>query len=231
MRIYFTILLLAIGNILAIAQNNIVKWNLSALSLVNFSLQYEHVLGPKSTVALGLSMLPSLGVPATITDKTGNEDLASLSISGWAITPEYRYYCSGEAPKGFYFAPYLRISKYSIDDLNISYTSNGIAKHTLISGAVKSTMFGLMIGKQWRKGDHWVIDWWIVGAAIGSRKATATGTGNFSVEDQASITDKSNTIDIPGDFKITTTATQVDVTYDIPYPAIRGFGFCVGYRF
>ena len=126
MKRLFTTLILSITLISSFAQSNIIKWNVMALGLGNVSLQYERSINTHSSVALGFSILPTRGLPSTFTDKSTNTDLLLLSFSGWSITPEYRYYCSNNGPKGFYFAPYLRYSKYSIDNIDLSYDDDNL---------------------------------------------------------------------------------------------------------
>src|SRR5262245_15881039 len=113
---------------------DIVKINLSSLAFTNISLQGEHILNDNSSISLGLSYLPSASLPSAITDKDSAGNLSSMNFSGWAITPEYRYYLSGNAPKGFYLAGYFRYSSYTFDNFTYTYTSLGSDKHLAASG-------------------------------------------------------------------------------------------------
>src|SRR5436190_20248000 len=104
------------------AQDNIVKMNLTSLAFLNFSFQGEHVLNDNSSISLGISFLPSFGLPSSFNKSDGTTNsLADLAVSGFAITPEYRYYFSGKAPQGFYVAPYVRYSKYTIGTFDFEY--------------------------------------------------------------------------------------------------------------
>ncbi len=98
---------------------NVVKINLFGLAARNFSLQYERALTKKSAVALGFGFLPSGAiplVPQSAFDSDSSGTLKSITLSGFSITPEYRWYPGTKdgAPNGFYLAPYIRYSKYSI---------------------------------------------------------------------------------------------------------------------
>ncbi len=217
------------------AQTNVVKWNLMGLFLGNVSLQYERTLNEHSAVALGFGFLPSRGLPTIITDEDSTGDLKLLSISGFSITPEYRYYFSGKAPKGFYMAPYIRYSKYSIDKLGVSYNSSttGLDERIFVDGSFKATTLGLMFGSQWLLGEHMTLDWWILGVGFGSQKATIAGTGNF---DASEINDIKSDLadmdeDFPGELEYTVSSNSVSVAYKYGAPAIRGFGLCLGYKF
>ncbi|MFZ7116495.1 MAG: DUF3575 domain-containing protein [Bacteroidota bacterium] len=220
------------------AQTNIVKWNAFGMFLGNISLQYERTLNEHSSVALGLSYLPSRGFPtAAISsdDKTQEADLKKLSFSGFAITPEYRYYFTGKAPKGFYAAPYFRYSKYSFDDVYITYTNSttNVDERVIAGGDFKTTVIGVMVGAQWELGEHFALDWWIIGAGFGGQKGTFTATGDFNQGDITDINSElaSTDADFPGSLDYTVTSTKVEIEYKSGFPAVRGFGLCLGYKF
>jgi hypothetical protein len=115
------------------AQENALKWNfLSALvKTANFS--YERAISDNSSLQLGVFYT------GYSTDGT--------SFSGFGITPEYRYYFSGEALDGAYIAPFLRYSQFTLteDDLNSKATLSSIGG-------------GAVIGKQWLMGDKFTLD-------------------------------------------------------------------------
>ncbi|MBK6400062.1 MAG: DUF3575 domain-containing protein [Bacteroidia bacterium] len=220
------------------AQTNIVKWNAFGMFLGNISLQYERTLNEHSSVALGLSYLPSRGFPSaaiTSDDQTQEADLKKLSFSGFAITPEYRYYFTGKAPKGFYVAPYFRYSKYSFDDVYITYTNSNtnVDEKVVAGGDFKTSVVGVMFGAQWELGEHFALDWWIIGAGFGGQKGTFSAVGNFDSNDIEDIKGElaSTDADFPGSFKSTVTSTKVEIEYKSGFPAVRGFGLCLGYKF
>lgn len=71
---------------------NIIKLNLTSIGFGNFYLQDEYTLNGSSSVALGLSYLPSRSLPTTITTDDSSGNLKNISFSGFSITPEYRWY-------------------------------------------------------------------------------------------------------------------------------------------
>jgi hypothetical protein len=239
MKRIFTTLLLAVTMIAANAQNDMVKLNLFGLAFTNISLQYEHSLNTHSSVALGFSILPSRSFPTFGVKQDGasadDYDIKTLKISGLSITPEYRYYFSNKGPKGFYAAGYFRYAKYSLDNFVVNYASVSGGPNdraTMVSGDYKATLVGIMFGAQWTLGDNWVLDWWILGAGFGSQKASISGTGQFSADNQADIKESIADIDMPGiDLTTTVTSSSVTVDYKSTLPAFRGFGLCLGYRF
>ena len=232
MKKIITVLILSTTFLFTHAQENIVKINLFALGLSNISLQYERSLNTHSSVALGFSMLPSRSIPTfgQFETSTPDYDFSKFEISGWSITPEYRYYFSNTGPKGFYVAPYFRYSSYSLDNFIVKYSSlTGGPKDnsSSISGTLNNTLFGLMFGSQWTLGDHWTLDWWIMGAGFGSQTATVSGTGTFSQQNQDDIKSSLAKVDsdVPGvDLTVTTSATNISVEYKSSLPAFRGGG-------
>src|SRR6187551_248312 len=118
-----------------VAQENIVKLNVLALGLSNISLQYERSLNVNSSVCLGFSYLPERGLPGFAEPDDPTHNAEDFKLGGFAITPEYRYYFSGNGPKGFYAAGYFRYSKYTTNDYEFSYDqSNGNTGKVKYSG-------------------------------------------------------------------------------------------------
>ncbi len=217
------------------AQTNVVKLNLMGLGLGNFSFQYERTITEHSSVCLGLSFLPSRGLPTVVLNQDSSGDLKFIAFSGWSITPEYRYYFTGKAPKGFYIAPYFRHSSYSIEKLGIQYTNQTTNenKTAFVDGKYTASTVGLMFGAQWLLGEHFTLDWWIIGAGFGSQKATISGSGNFDPSEQQDIRDNIAQLDkdFPGTLTYTVTSNSLSVDYKYNLPAIRAFGLCLGYKF
>ena len=225
--------ILMLSTIISNAQTNVIKLNLFALGLTNISMQYERTISEHSSVALGLSMLPSRGLPSAAINADSSGTLKGLTFSGWSITPEYRYYFSGKAPKGFYVAPYFRYSKYSIDKVGVTYASSVTNQDetVFVDGSFKTTVIGLMLGSQWLLGEHVTLDWWIIGAGFGSATATVTGSGNFDATQRADLTHEMETFDVPGTVTATVTSNSISAEYKTGLPAFRGFGLCLGYKF
>lgn len=212
---------------------NIIKLNLTSIGFGNFYLQDEYTLNGSSSVALGLSYLPSRSLPTTITTDDSSGNLKNISFSGFSITPEYRWYVKKHAPKGFYLAPYLRYSKYTTSTYSFSYDrDNGQKDVASMEGSLSGIGVGLMIGTQWKFGDHVTLDWWIIGAGFSSSKVELTGKGNFDAAQQQDLRDEFSTTDVPvGTLTTTVTSSEVNVEYKTGLPSLRGFGLAIGYIF
>jgi hypothetical protein len=211
---------------------NILKINVLALGLGNFSLQDEFTLSGHTSVALGFSMLPNRYLPAALVKEDSSNNIKNIQFSGMSVTPEFRYYFTGKAPKGFYAAPYIRYSKYKADSYTYTYDDNGVDNTMLMDGEYKVFGLGLMLGAQWKLGKHIALDWWILGATMGTNEVSMHSSGTFSPSQQQSIKDDINSIDLPvGSIESTVTSTSVDVKVDVGVPAARAFGLALGYIF
>jgi len=130
------LLLLAAGS--ASAQNNVIKVNILSPLVKTGSFFYEHKLSSSSSFQIG-GLFTSYSV--------GDTDL-----SGFAITPEYRFYLSErkEAMEGFYVAPFLRYQNLTLKDTYTTYNSNGNGTGTQTNKASLDTFGGgILIGHQW----------------------------------------------------------------------------------
>lgn len=194
----------------ATAPKSVIKLNLLPIGLGDFSFQYEYAFHKNMSGALGLSFLSlPKNIKGRILDSMG---ITNSKITGWAITPEFRFYPGEkkehEAPHGFYLAPYFRYSKYHVTgqylvDLPATAGTGGTIVPPPFGSTtptksynldIKSTTtcynFGLMIGYQWIIGEHFSIDWWIIGAGRGNSKLSCDFNSselNMSASDQAEL--------------------------------------------
>ena len=158
-------------------RSNLVKLNLPNLSFKNITLNYERILSDRSSASLHVGYIIPSALSATtldaleITPKTNNE------FSGFTVTGEYRRYGKKKgAPRGLYYAPYLRYAnyKYLFDE-----TIEG--NFTNIEARLSTFGLGAQLGYQWIIKDRFVIDWGILGVA--AQRYTISST--FSSKDDA----------------------------------------------
>ncbi len=101
-----------------------------------------------------------------------------------------------------------------------------------LEGSLSGIGLGLMIGDQFKLGDHVTLDWWIIGAGFGSGKIKMEGTGNFSTSQQEDLRTEIASMDVPvGDLESEVTGSSVSITYKTGLPSLRGFGLAIGYIF
>ncbi|HYW95212.1 MAG TPA: DUF3575 domain-containing protein [Bacteroidales bacterium] len=133
MRKIFTLtaIMLLSASVMVNAQEkkNIIKTSLTSIFLKTVNLDYEHVLNESSSFQLGFYY-------------TG-AGLFSAHFNGFAITPEYRYYLSGNktAPNGPYIAPYARYQNFTAKE-----GSPGDPSYA--KGTVSIVSAGLVVGVQ-----------------------------------------------------------------------------------
>ena len=108
--------------------NNIIKLNLSALVVRNFSVQYERKVAPKIAVAIAFHILPFGKLPfsGTLSDMVDVNNVAfnKANIGSFGIIPEVRFYPGKKgALRGFYVGPFINYSHYKTSlpiDYNLS---------------------------------------------------------------------------------------------------------------
>lgn len=224
-------------------KKNIVKINLSSLAFKNGSFQWEHVTGPKTSFALGVSFLPKAGLPfaSTLSEKyDDNADaqraIETTRLSNMAITPEFRFYLSKKgALNGFYIAPFARYQHMNFEQV-YTYTANNGKVHTpLIGGNINNIGGGLLFGAQWNLSQSLTLDWWIAGPLYGSSSGNLYGTddmSDLSAEDRANLEGDIESVDIPlTKLDATIGNNRIDVKLSGPYAGIRAFGFALGLKF
>lgn len=227
----------------AVKRYNLLKVNLSSIAFNNYSFQYERVLSKRWSVAIGYRFMPSSSIPfkSNVDSYVDESDDATqflidnAKISNTAITPEVRFYLGKGYGRGFYIAPYYRYSKFKAETVKVEYTDDsGDNQVVTMGGDITGNSFGLMLGAQWTIGNHFVIDWWIIGAHIGSGsgKIEGTTTETLSANEQAQVLDVIEEFDLPFiDEKFATSPNGASVTMDGGWGGIRAFGLGIGYRF
>ncbi|MFN5333711.1 MAG: DUF3575 domain-containing protein [Bacteroidota bacterium] len=220
---------------------NFIKINLLGLPLRNFSFQYERVLSKRISLALGYRFMPSGPLPllSTIESIAGSEDpstkeaLRSLNISNTAITPELRFYVGRKGyGRGFYLAPYYRYATFNVKGLKVELDNGN--DNIVFSGKLTTQNIGFMLGAQWMISKRISLDWWIVGAQIGSHSSNLKGEKDIPLTDdeRADIERFSKDITFPNlnlktEFIDNNTAS---ITTSGPWAGLRA-GLCLGIRF
>ena len=125
MKKVFVILCIVLFAINVSAQKTVIKVNLLSPLVRTGSFFLEHAIGEETSIQLG----------ALFTGfKAGD-----TKFSGFAITPEFRYYLSeSPAPKGMFIAPYLRYQSFNLEE-----------EITASKATFSGFGGGLLVGKQW----------------------------------------------------------------------------------
>ena len=225
---------------------NLIKFNLAGALLNNYTFQYERVLSRKQSIALTIGISPNVPLPfkSTLLNAFGGNSDAKRAIettrfTRYTVNLEYRFYFSGNAPKGLYFAPFLRYMNMKLSQ-DYTFTPSDNKLHTAhMNSGFNGFGAGFLIGDQFLLGPHWAIDWWILGPFYGTKitadfVATDPQMGDMSAEDLAKLKNDIESVKLP---LYTTTATITQATNTVeakvvgPYYGVRSFGICIAYRF
>jgi hypothetical protein len=242
-KMLFGVAVLCLFASLANAQfrSNMVKVNLTAIPLKNYSLQYEGVLTRKISVALSFRTMPATTLPfkneilkaVNSGDATTKKTIEDFELSNIAITPEVRFYLGKGNGRGFYIAPFYRYARYKTNTLPFDYEGAGTSGTINLSGTLTSNTGGLMFGSQWLIGRRVVLDWWIFGPQYGSAKGDFEGTSSkpLTQQEQDDLRQTLNDIDIPlTDKTVNVTANGASLKLSGPWAGIRS-GISLGIRF
>jgi hypothetical protein len=150
----------------SMAQSNTFKVNILSPLVRTGSFFYEHKLNEQSSIQLG----------GLFTNWSGGD----TKITGFAFTPEYRFYLSDEkkALRGFYVGPYLRYQNLTLS-VDETYTDgNGNQVKGGGKAALNTFGGGVVVGHQWIFKQRFSLDLFL-GPSFndGSIKVTERSTG------------------------------------------------------
>jgi hypothetical protein len=227
-------------------QRNLVKINLSSLVVRNFSFQYERIVGSKTSVALGLRIMPAGGLPFSsrieqeITDEgADNKEVAKFlentSTAGIALTPEFRYYFGARSGKGLYLAPFVRYEQMHLKSNYRFVDEEDVSTNILFTGKYQTFGIGIMLGAQFQLSRHFALDWWIAGPYYTAPRIHLHASGyQLSNDELALLRDNLEGIEIDfSNFKTESSVNAQRATLSAKgsLAAIRAFGICLAYRF
>lgn len=138
-KAFLILALVGSGAATAQAQSSALKLNLFSLAVNTGAVSFEQKTGDMTSFQLGAFY-------------TGYS-IGGTKLSGFGITPEYRFYVTGEALQGFYLAPYLRYQNFNLtDDTNYGGSSTkNEASYSTFGG-------GVNLGYQWVFKQHIVLE-------------------------------------------------------------------------
>ena len=184
-----------------IPQPNIIKWNIAGLPIGSFSFQYERTITSSISAAAGIRVMPKGSLPfRSIFENIVDNDevwshLNQLQTGNIAFTPEVKFYFGRKILQGFYVAPFLRISRYSVDlPIHIEYRDNQsdiyIEEEVNMTGGISTFTGGVLFGAQWKLANQWYLDWWILGPQYGPSNGSLTTLKNLTEREQDALRDQ-----------------------------------------
>ncbi len=118
--------------------SNVIKINPLSLVAATGSFAYERVINEQMSGQLGF-----------LFTRYSGRITGGRALSGFAITPEFRYYLTGAAPQGFFVAPFLRYRRTSLEgDVTVQgRTFDGTLQINNLGG-------GVLVGGQFVLGER-----------------------------------------------------------------------------
>ena len=165
-----------------------------------------------------------------IDDPDTDRQLDNFKTGNVAFTPEIRFYMGKQAMRGFYIAPFARISSFTAE-MPFEFDVNGTTQTMPLSGKLNTFTGGLLLGAQWKLGGKVYLDWWMLGPQYGSAKGLLDGKKTLNAQEQQELRKELQNLDIP--FAETTTTVDANgARLDIkgPWAGLRA-GLCLGIRF
>ncbi len=225
---------------------HVIKLNLPSLLATSLSVQFERVLQPGISAAIGLNYRPERGLPFgnlvqnlfLEEDDQANQLIEETLISFRAITPEVRFYLADKgAPHGFYLGPFLRLGKWEASTI-FEYEPDDESDDPFdvnLSGNFNYLGGGLMLGFQ-RIRENITFDFWVVGPFFalvdGGFLAKSTADDLMTESERRELQQDINDTDFRTlNVKANIKDDEIDISVDGFMPGIRGAGFTIGYRF
>lgn len=224
-------------------KKNLLKLNLTAIPLRNYSVQFERVLGKRVSIAVAYRNMPEGNLPMKdfIIEQVDSEDqeavdiINSFTLSNYAITPEIRFYMGKKGyGRGFYIAPFFRNANYVGGNLLFTYNDDNDDEQSItLSGDIKANTVGLLLGAQWSLSKLLVLDWWIIGPHYGKSKGEFIGSTSegLTPDEQEEIRQNLEDFDIPMVKKtVSVNANGAKMVVDGPWTGVRA-GISLGIKF
>jgi len=207
---------------------NLIKLNLPSLLMKTVNVQYERAIYGKTSVGVGLRLMPKGTLPFSSSLNDIDDQLGSLEMGNFAITPEIKFYMGKGVFKGFYIAPYLKYANYNLS-IDYEYGDNG--ETIPLSGKLDTYTAGVLFGAQWRLAKQFYLDWSIFGPQYGISRGSIAGKKTLTPKEQQDLKRELDEIDLPvGHISSTVNANGATVDLKGPWAGIRA-NVGIGYRF
>jgi hypothetical protein len=216
-------------------QENVIKLGILGIGYGDFSLSYERVIAPKSSLNVTFGYLNPNASLINFNrnfESNGGVGLKEL-YDGFHTSVDYKFYVGkNEAPKGFYIAPYLRYAGYKflmIDEIDHDYFD--------VNTHISTIGIGFQMGYHWIVYEKISIDLYFLGLGVEyimPKLVYTANTPGFSGDYSSIVDDVKGVFDGWGYFqkRLKTTVNNDNMTAKLPtfFPGIK-MGLSVGYAF
>jgi len=217
-------------------KKNIVKVNLLGFTSGSIALQYERLIATKTSVALGMNIMPERSIPYfsyvrdVVEDKGAIDLLKDVKMKAFSLTPEVRFYMGKQGLRGFYVAPFLRYDRFKVT-LPVDYIYQNRIERVTINGNVDAFSAGLSLGAQWRLSERFYLDCTFIGISYGFASGELSGKRPLNAEEQAEVRKALDEAEIKKiDYTYNVHEQGVDVKIKGPWANAK-FALAIGYRF
>ncbi len=259
MKKSLTILFFVFISINSFAQEEkrkVFKVNLSAAAMKAVTVLYERVFGNHFSLALGAGYRPKALLPyakdlesyVDFADSRidyisfDNVKKAESRIGMYHVTPEMRFYFGSKgAPIGTYLSIFGKYNDFHGDVpvfVDTDYKGVPVRLELPVDTKMQTASAGLMVGHQFRLGNRFTFDCYLIGAHFG--RVSVHGESNQNLEGfdddfRTRLRDKIlTTFKINEDYLglvVDNQGVRIDNARQLNYLNLRGFGFNLGYRF
>ena len=216
--------------------NNIPKVNVMAMAFNNVSLYYERAIYPNVTASIGAG-IKSSGKSHKIFEANDYNLKADLgSISGYSITPEFRYYlktCEEDLPAGFYAGVYFRYNIYKTNANFVHHIPDSVPSYFSSDASLRELGVGIQLGYQLVIKKRFTVDFLFFGPRYSFLKLTNEFNGDITASTKQDVEDYVNSVierfGGEGDFEMEK-STNRKFSGSMGFPSFR-FGISLGYAF
>lgn len=216
--------------------NNIPKINVMAMAFNNVSLYYERAVYPNVTASLGIGIKSSGKSHKLFEANDYNLRVDFGSITGYSITPEFRYYlktCEEYLPAGFYAGIYFRYNVYKSNADFVHQIPDSIPSYFSSDANLRELGVGIQLGYQLVIIKHFTVDFMFFGPRYSFLKLTNEFNGDITASAKQDVEDYVNSVierfGGKGDFEMKKSTSQ-KFSGNTGFPSFR-FGISLGYAF
>jgi hypothetical protein len=216
--------------------NSIPKINVMAMAFNNVSLFYERAIYPNVTASLGIGIKSSGKSHKLFEANDYNLRVDFGSITGYSITPEFRYYlktCEENLPAGFYAGIYFRYNVYKSNADFVHQIPDSIPSYFSSDASLRELGVGIQLGYQLVIKKRFTVDFLFFGPRYSFLKLTNEFNGQITESTKKDVEDYVNSVierfGGKGDFEMKPSTTQ-KFSGNTGFPSFR-FGISLGYAF
>lgn len=211
-------------------ENNVFKVELASLLTNTFSLQYERAVQSNSSITVSMGLMPKGKMPFASYLENKFAQASSLIVGKYSMMSGYRYYFSGEAFRGFYVSPFLKVAGSSIA-IDYKFKVANEVKTIPLSGNIIGITGGILVGAQFSLGNRFNLDLEIFGPHYGFSQGELIGPMPLNATEREFLENDLSNLDLPIiKTKSTVTNNGASIKLSGPWVGIRS-NISIGYKF